>query len=62
MYQVVIVDDEVTISEGIANLFPWKEIGFEAHAFSEPDKELQYINQNQEDVMMSDKEMTEQKK
>ena len=29
MYQVVIVDDEVTISEGIANLFPWKEIGFE---------------------------------
>ena len=59
MYQVVIVDDEVTISEGIANLFPWKEIGFEAHAFSEPDKALQYINQNQVDVLMSDIEMPE---
>ena len=59
MYQVVIVDDEVTISEGIANLFPWKEIGFDAHAFSEPDKALQYINQNQVDVLMSDIEMPE---
>lgn len=28
MYQMVIVDDEEKIVEGIANLFPWEQIGF----------------------------------
>jgi YesN/AraC family two-component response regulator len=29
MYHLVIADDEEKICEGIANLFPWKQIGFE---------------------------------
>ena len=28
MYQLVIVDDEDKIVEGIANLFPWEQLGF----------------------------------
>ena len=29
MYSLIIVDDELKIREGIANLFPWKQNGFE---------------------------------
>ena len=57
MYQLVIVDDEVTIAEGIANLFPWNQIGFEAKSFSVPERALEYISQNHVDVLMSDIEM-----
>lgn len=57
MYQVVIVDDEATIADGVANLFPWQEMGFEAYAFSEPQKALEYIRGNRVDVLMSDIEM-----
>ena len=34
MYRLVIVDDELKIAEGIANLFPWENIGFEVAYFS----------------------------
>lgn len=57
MYQLVIVDDEVTIAEGVANLFPWQEIGFEAHAFCKPEEALSYISTHPTDVLMSDIEM-----
>lgn len=57
MYQLVIVDDEVTIAEGIANLFPWNQIGFEAKSFSVPERALEYISQHHVDVLMSDIEM-----
>ena len=29
MYQVIIVDDEAKIRNGIAGLFPWSQLGFE---------------------------------
>ena len=29
MYQLIIIDDEEKILEGIAELFPWNQIGFE---------------------------------
>ena len=34
MYRLVIVDDEEKIVEGIANLFPWEQIGFSFTFFS----------------------------
>ena len=57
MYQLIIVDDEVTIAEGVANLFPWQEIGFEAKAFYDPIGAMEYIQNHPVDVVMSDIEM-----
>ncbi len=57
MYRVVVVDDEKTISEGIAALFPWNSIGFEAVAFTDPRVALSYIEQEGTDAVLSDIEM-----
>lgn len=57
MYQLIIVDDEVTIAEGVANLFPWREIGFAAKAFCDSTEAMKYIQNNHVDVVMSDIEM-----
>ena len=54
MYQLIIVDDEVTIAEGVANLFPWREIGFAAKAFCDSTEAMKYIQNNHVDVVMSD--------
>ncbi len=57
MYRVVIVDDEKTISEGIASLFPWSSIGFEAVSYTDPRVALADIERNGCDVVLSDIEM-----
>ncbi len=57
MYRVVVVDDEKTIAEGIAALFPWNSIGFEAVAFTDPRVALAYIEREGTDVVLSDIEM-----
>lgn len=57
MYTVVIVDDEAAISEGIASLFPWQEIGFQAIPFSDPRAALSYMQGHPVDVLLSDIEM-----
>jgi YesN/AraC family two-component response regulator len=57
MYQLVIVDDEEKIAEGIANLFPWEQIGFCAVHFNNAAQALNYMQNNQVDVLMSDIEM-----
>ena len=57
MYQLIIVDDEVTIAEGVANLFPWREIGFAAKAFCDSTEAMKYIQNNHVDLVMSDIEM-----
>lgn len=59
MYQLVIVDDEDKIVEGIANLFPWGQLGFQVTWFSRPLKALEYVKTNQVHVLMSDIEMPE---
>ena len=59
MYQLVIVDDEDKIVEGIANLFPWEQLGFQVTWFSRPLKALEYVRQHKVDVLMSDIEMPE---
>ena len=57
MYTVAVVDDEKNISEGIASLFPWQEIGFEAIPFSDPRIALSYMEKHHVDVLLSDIEM-----
>lgn len=57
MYQLVIVDDEKKIAEGIANLFPWEQIGFHVVYFSSGRSALDYMENNSVDVLMSDIEM-----
>lgn len=57
VYRLVIVDDEEKIVEGIANLFPWEQIGFDVVYFSKGMAAHEYICANQVDVLMSDVEM-----
>ncbi len=57
MYQLVIVDDEERIAEGIANLFPWESVGFQAISFSRAKDALSYAEIHHVDVIMSDIEM-----
>ena len=57
MYRLLILDDERKIAEGIANLFPWEQIGFESVFFSSPEKALQYMRENKVDVLLTDIEM-----
>ena len=49
MYQLVIVDDEDKIVEGIANLFPWEQLGFQVTWFSRPLKALEICKAAQVD-------------
>ena len=57
MYRLAVIDDENKIAEGIARLFPWENIGFEAVAFDDPQKLLAYTEENPVDVILSDIEM-----
>jgi len=60
MYKLIIVDDEERILDGIANLFPWSNIGFEvAGMFTSAKQALEYLASNQVDVVMSDIKMPE---
>lgn len=57
MYTLVILDDESKIAEGIANLFPWEQIGFKPIGFSDPEKMLRYCDSFPVDCVMTDIEM-----
>ena len=58
MYKIVIIDDEEKIAEGIANLFPWEQMGFSVAAFFQSGKKaLEYIESHSVDVLVSDIEM-----
>lgn len=57
MYQLIIVDDEKAIAEGISALFPWNKLGFEAVSFTDPRIALSYIRSHGADVVLSDIEM-----
>lgn len=44
MYKLIIIDDEEKIASGMAQLFPWQNIGFEVvQVFTSARKALQYI-------------------
>ena len=59
MYQIVIVDDEPRICEGLVHLFPWESLGFHVvGAFTNGREALTFINAHPEvDVVMTDIEM-----
>ena len=59
LLKLVIVDDEDKIVEGIANLFPWEQLGFQVTWFSRPLNALEYVKTHQVHVLMSDIEMPE---
>lgn len=55
MYSLIIVDDELKIREGIANLFPWEQNGFEIKGlFSNGMQALNYLREHPTDVVMTD--------
>ncbi|MBQ7614008.1 MAG: response regulator [Butyrivibrio sp.] len=58
MYTLVIVDDEQKILDGIADLFPWDNIGFNvAGKFTNAKLALDYIDKNPVDVVLTDIKM-----
>lgn len=58
MYKLVIVDDEQKILDGLADLFPWKNIGFEVVGkFTRANDALTYLEKNDVDVVMTDIKM-----
>lgn len=60
MYQVLLVDDEYMILEGLKWIIPWKECGFEIAAVARSAREaLKQLEQYAIDVMISDVNMPE---
>lgn len=58
MFRLVIVDDEEKIVDGIADLFPWSQIGFlVVGKFQSAKEAIEFIEKNQVDVVLSDIEM-----
>ncbi len=58
MYKLVIVDDEQKILDGLADLFPWENIGFEVSGrFTGAVSALEFIEKNPVDVVMTDIKM-----
>lgn len=55
MYSLIIVDDELKIREGIANLFPWKQNGFEITGlFPNGQLALDFIRTHKTHVVLTD--------
>ncbi len=58
MYKLLVIDDEKKILEGICDLFPWKEIGFEVvGGFTRARDGWKYVSNNPVDVVLTDIEM-----
>ncbi len=55
MYSLIIIDDEKKILDGIAEIFPWNNIGFEVkEKFTVAAKALDYLKVNNVDVVLTD--------
>ena len=58
MYSLIIIDDEEKIASGIGALFPWEDIGFHVSGtFTRACDALEFIKENQVDVVLTDVEM-----
>lgn len=58
MYTILIVDDELSIREGIGNYFPWNQLGFEVVGqFENGRRALEYCHKHSIDVIISDIKM-----
>lgn len=55
MYKLIIVDDEKKILDGIAEIFPWNNIGFEVVGkYTRAKEALKYLEHTPVDVVMTD--------
>ncbi|WP_018931255.1 response regulator transcription factor [Gracilibacillus lacisalsi] len=55
MYKMIIVDDEAEIRIGLANYFPWNQLGFEVvYQCVNGKQALEYIEQNEIDLILTD--------
>ena len=55
MYKLVIIDDEQKILDGVAEIFPWDQIGFEVVGkFTRAALALDFLSRNKADVVMTD--------
>jgi len=60
MYNLVIVDDESKIRNGLCNYFPWHEVGFEVVYGAKNGRDaLDFIQKHHVDVILSDIKMPE---
>lgn len=58
MYRLIIVDDEPKIAEGMAQLFPWNNIGFTVmKTFTSAKDALAWLQNETTDVVLSDIQM-----
>lgn len=58
MYNLVIVDDETKIRNGLSNFFPWHEVGFRVVYEAKNGKDtLDYVQNHPVDVILSDIKM-----
>jgi len=58
MYELIIIDDEQKILDGMVNLFPWEKIGFRiAGSFLRAKAALEFIEANHVDAVLTDVEM-----
>ena len=59
MYKLLIVDDEVTIIEGLCNIVDWQSMGCEVvHTAQDGREALDYINSMPVDIILTDIKMT----
>ena len=55
MYSLIIVDDEIKIREGLVNLFPWEQNGYQVTGqFANGLQALEYIKSHNVDVVLTD--------
>ena len=54
-YSLIIVDDELKIRQGLQNLFPWANYGYEVKGiFANGQQALDYLEKNKVDVVLTD--------
>lgn len=55
MYQLIVVEDESKIRDGIIHLFPWESAGFQVVGdFADGQQALEYVLSNPVDVVLTD--------
>ena len=55
MYRLVIIDDERKILDGIAEIFPWDNIGFQVTGkYTRAKEALKHLEREKVDVVMTD--------
>ena len=55
MYQLVIVEDDYQIRNGLSRFFPWQQLGFQmAGSFENGKDALEFLRQNRIDVVLTD--------